>query len=67
MNWKKLTGIIIGSVTIFLIIYDVFARFLGGSTATISEVLLRASLDNPAVAFGAGFLCGHLFFINGTD
>lgn len=67
MKWQSITGIVIAGSTISLIVYDVFARFLGGAPATISEVLLRASLENPAVAFGAGFLCGHLFFINGTD
>lgn len=67
MDWKKVTGIIIAVVTLGLIIYDIFARFLGGAPATISEVLLNAAMHNPAVAFGAGFLCGHLFFLNGTD
>lgn len=67
MKWKSLTGIIIAVVTLGLIIYDVFARAFGGAPATISEVLLGAAMHQPAVAFGAGFLCGHLFFVNGTD
>lgn len=67
MNWKKTTGIIIAVVTLCLIIYDIAARFFGGAPATISEVLLNAAIHNPAVSFGAGFISGHIFFINGTD
>lgn len=67
MKWRMVTGIVIAAVTVGLIVYDIFARFLGGAPATISEVLLAAAMHQPAVSFGAGFLCGHLFFLNGTD
>lgn len=67
MKWRSLTGIIIAVVTLILIIYDVIARYYGGAPATISEVLLAAAIHQPAVAFGGGFICGHLWFINGTD
>lgn len=54
-------GVVVASVAV-LVGYDVAVYALGGSEATISDVVLSASHAAPAIAFGAGFLCGHLFW-----
>jgi hypothetical protein len=62
MNIKSLTKILLGITVVTLIGYDVFAVIKGGTEATISNVIIQWSYQFPAMTFGAGFLCGHLFF-----
>lgn len=49
--------LLIGAV---LIVWDLYARQYDGGT--ISEVVLGSSRAHPIVLFGAGVLCGHLFW-----
>lgn len=61
MTAQELTAFVILAVAFGLGIYDfVIAHFAGGG-ATISWVIYEWSRKYPAIAFGGGFLCGHLF------
>lgn len=58
---KQLTVIVIGLVIIFLILYDLYALFFLGSTATISAVLNEWSFNShPLITFSAGVVVGGL-------
>ncbi len=49
-------------VTAFALgIYDCWVGYVTGGSATISWVLWTAAQKYPAIAFGFGFLMGHLF------
>jgi hypothetical protein len=62
MNPKKLTQILLIALVIILIIYDIWAWNVGGTEATISWVTWEWATKYPAVPFGVGFVCGHLFW-----
>lgn len=42
--------------------WDVFAAIGAQQGATISEVVYGAARGHPAIPFGVGFICGHLFW-----
>jgi hypothetical protein len=59
---------IIATVIIW-IIYDIVAYNIWGVDSTISRVVINTVELWPAIAFGAGFVAGHLFWpqkIEGT-
>lgn len=58
----RATVLVILAATAALIAYDVFAYCCLPAGGTLSEVLLAAARDYPAVAFAFGFLMGHLFW-----
>jgi hypothetical protein len=63
MNGIEITQIFILSVTALVIVYDFFALFrLGGQAATISARIWEWSEKYPMIPFGAGIVCGHLFW-----
>ncbi len=62
MTTRKLTKWLVLGVIAVLIAYDVVAYKLGGVDATISRVTLGWATDIPVVVFGAGVICGHLFW-----
>jgi hypothetical protein len=62
INWKYLTTGVLVATTIILSGYDIAAAMSSGEDATISQVILHAAQRVPALAFAAGFLCGHLFW-----
>lgn len=56
-----ITACVIVAITLIVIVYDVFAAWKWGRTATVSWVLLTASQEYPIIAFAFGVLMGHLF------
>ena len=62
MTTRTITAIVIGAAIVGLAGYDVWAMVHAGASASISDVILQASLRRPAIPFAAGVLCGHLFF-----
>lgn len=70
MDYKLLTTIILVSVIVFLVIYDIWVfRKTGGDVtkdATISKLLFLAAKERPIIAiiFGLaiGVLLGHLWW-----
>lgn len=59
MDWKKITKAVVTVSILGLAVYDVIALALGGVEATIS----RYALEFPqGVAFGMGYVMGHLFW-----
>lgn len=56
---RKVTiGVVVGSVAL-LVGYDVAVYALGGSEATISDVVTSASFAAPIIPFALGVLVGH--------
>jgi hypothetical protein len=62
MNWNKLTTYIIWATIIALIAYDIVVILVSGKQDSISWIIIEHSYENPVAPFGAGFLCGHLFW-----
>lgn len=58
---QRATLAIILAVAFGLGLYDFAAAAHAGTAVTISWVLTKVAMNNPAVAFGFGFLMGHLF------
>lgn len=60
---QKITGAVLVAAVVILTIYDLFAATYFGTQqgATLSWVVFSLSRDYPAIPFGAGILCGHLF------
>lgn len=44
------------------ILWDIIVYINVGSEATFSRIVLDGAKSIPAIAFGTGFLCGHLFW-----
>jgi hypothetical protein len=64
MTTTDITAIIVASVTIALLLYDVWAAVKTrgeNEDGTISWLIITESKRFPAIAFGAGLLMGHLF------
>lgn len=61
-----LTVTIIVCVIAFGILYDIWTVKKHGTATSISWVTWTASRKWPAIAFAAGFLCGHLFWVQQT-
>ena len=61
--WKKVTAAVLLTTTVVLIGYDIAADLAAGSDATISWVIYTNATNRPALAFAAGFLNGHLFWV----
>jgi hypothetical protein len=62
MNGRSLSRWVIIVATATLLGYDVVIAVVAGAQATLSRIILTAAAANPAIAFAAGFLCGHLFW-----
>lgn len=62
MSWQPITRRILVGTIFLLSAYDIAAYLYGGPGSTISEVILDAARQHPALPFAAGFLCGHLFW-----
>lgn len=45
-----------------ILAYDIFAFLAGGTESTISFTIFKLSHKYPALSFGVGFVCGHLFW-----
>jgi hypothetical protein len=56
------TKVVVLVAVVVLILYDIVAFWWGGQDATISQVIVKLSFDNPIIPFAAGVLCGHLFW-----
>lgn len=59
---RRWTIAILITVTALLIAWDVYAVITGGSSGTISDVVLDFARAHPVVAFVLGVLCGHLLW-----
>ena len=66
-TWKMVTVVVLVSVTVLLIAYDVLADLMGTATATESHRVYLMSVAHPIIAFAAGLLCGHLFWVQKID
>ncbi len=67
MDYATTTDFVIFATVIVLILYDVWVRLkVPDATATISWQILILSKRYPVIAFGLGFLMGHLVFQNCT-
>lgn len=61
MTRRSMTIVILALTVASLVAWDCYAICTAGVGASISDVILSASLHYPALPFLAGFLCGHLF------
>lgn len=61
-HWKPVTAAVLIIVAVALIGFDIFLEIHAGDAATISQVVYWGARTCPAIAFAAGFLCGHLFW-----
>jgi len=59
---KKITSGILITVTIALVIWDIFMAGNPTEGDTISEIILSFSFSNPSIPFAFGCLMGHLFW-----
>jgi hypothetical protein len=59
--YAKYTVMLLLAVAFGLGIYDCWVGYVCGGSATISWILWTAAQKYPAIAFGFGFLMGHLF------
>lgn len=62
MTPKQITVTVIVATTAIIIGYDCYAVLVGGIDATVSEIIWTNAKEYPIIAFGAGLLCGHLFW-----
>ncbi len=61
-RWKLITGIVVLSVIVLGLAYDLVALGMGGKEATVSRLCYYTCCRYPIVAFMFGVLCGHLFW-----
>ena len=59
---KKLVGISLLLVAVFLIVLDVYVIGKGGTAASISQMVMEWSYKYPLFTFACGILCGHFFW-----
>ena len=57
-----MTTAILVTVIVMLALYDLFIAIRRGYTATISYVILQASLKYPIIPFTAGVITGHILW-----
>ena len=57
---RDVTVVIIWCSLVALIAWDVIAIQHGGTEASISHIIYEQCKRHPVIAFGLGFLCGHL-------
>jgi hypothetical protein len=62
MKTKILTMIVISIFIVGILGYDVYALLIGGTDATVSNVIVELSYEYPAGTFAIGFVMGHLFW-----
>lgn len=61
-KYIKITGIVIVSVIIALIGYDLWVMAVGGKDASISQVVIDYAYQYPIGVLAIGILLGHLFW-----
>lgn len=61
MSARTITGILLATLVVGCIGYDVWAYF-EHDEATISEWIWNESKNFPLIPFGMGILMGHLFW-----
>lgn len=49
-------------MAIIMVIWDLFAQFTGGNSATISNAFIVFSHQHPWILFVAGLIAGHLLW-----
>lgn len=63
---RTVTFYVIPGLTALILLYDVYAIMEGGTEASISALLIKASYEMPFMVFCIGFfngvLVGHLFW-----
>jgi hypothetical protein len=62
MAQMHLTEIVILAIFVIAVVFDFFVYVIRGNASTESATTWRWSVHIPPIAFGAGILCGHLFF-----
>lgn len=56
------TVIILAVVTVFLIVWDVYAFMTAGTPGTVSDIVLDFAGMHPVLPFIIGVLMGHLLW-----
>jgi hypothetical protein len=62
MNWRNITGIVIGVAIVALLGYDGVVIWKTNDQMSISQFVWDLSRNKPIFSFGMGFAMGHLFF-----
>lgn len=62
MSNKELTLIILASVIVILVGWDIYAAFSKEQGDTISSLVLAWSSRKPIIALAVGIIIGHLFW-----
>jgi len=70
MNINKVTQLVtflaIPLILVIILIYDVYAIYVGGTEASISSLIIKSSYKMPFLVFCIGFIngvfVGHLFW-----
>jgi hypothetical protein len=58
---KRITGIILITITAILIVWDIITGAMNNHS-TISELITTLSTRYPIIPFGFGILMGHFFW-----
>lgn len=62
MNWIRVTKILLASLFVALVVYDIAACYFGGVESTISRVTLAWAKNNPIIPFFGGVIVGHVWW-----
>lgn len=62
MTPQDTTKLVLISTIIFLCLYDTYVIWNYGPQASLSEVVVALTKENPMIALAAGILIGHLFW-----
>lgn len=62
MSPQDTTKLVLITTIIVLCLYDTYVIWNYGPQASISEVVVAQTKENPVIALAAGLLCGHLFW-----
>ena len=50
------------SLTIMVVLFDIYMKLAAGGQATVSRVIYEVSCANPIIPLAAGVLLGHIFW-----
>ncbi len=60
--WAEATKILLIVVILIVSLFDTFVMYRCGREATITDVVYKCACEWPIIAFGAGMVCGHIFW-----
>ena len=59
---RNITKYVTAGLIVAILIYDVVAIQIGGTEASVSQIIIEWSYSVPAFTFAIGFIMGHLFW-----